>query len=137
MLIGKRRFCANLAGLLLTLLLAACSGPDEDRQAQQSAPVEEAPRKTYSDELHQRHTWLKLLWVEQYAELEKAIAEAYAQREQGAVSSNTLRGRFWQLQHADASFAPKFDAWVTQEKSAHAYLARGLNLLQRETDGTP
>lgn len=129
--VWKRCFCASFAGLLLTLSLVACGGPVEEKQAQQSAPAEEAPRKHYTDELHQRHTWLRLLWVEQYAELEKTIVEAYAQRAQGTISSNTLRGRFWQLQYADAAFAPKLDAWVAQENSPHAYLARGLNLLQR------
>ena len=85
----------------------------------------------YSDELHYRHVLLKLLWTEQYAELDKAIEQAYSERYKGKLSSNRLRGRFWQLQNADPAFESRFDAWVNAQKSAHAYLARGLFRLVR------
>ncbi|MBS1198892.1 MAG: hypothetical protein H6R18_2677 [Proteobacteria bacterium] len=85
----------------------------------------------YSDELHSRHVLLKLLWTEQYAELDRAIAQAYQEKEKGKLSSNRLRGRFWQLQNADPAFESKFNGWVNAQKSAHAYLARGLFWLER------
>ncbi len=85
----------------------------------------------YSDEMHERQTWRKLLWYEKYGELDQAIDQAYVERQKGKLSSNRLRGRFWELQQTDASFAPRFDAWVTNRKSAHAYLARGWFRLER------
>jgi tetratricopeptide (TPR) repeat protein len=85
----------------------------------------------YSDELSHRHKLLKLLWTEQYQELDQAIADAYGERRKGKLSSNQLRTRFWQLQHADTSFAGRFDQWVSRQDSAHAYLARGWFRLQQ------
>ena len=83
---------------------------------------------------------LKLLWTEQYAELDKAIDQASLEKYKGKLSSNQLRGRFWQLQNADPVFESRFDAWVNTRKSAHAYLARGLFRLERANklrgDGT-
>lgn len=79
----------------------------------------------YSDDLHQRQTLVKLLWQEQYAELDKAISQAYVERGKGKISSNRLYTRFWQLQHVDPAFTPRFDRWVASQGSAHAYLARG------------
>lgn len=85
----------------------------------------------YSDEMHQRQTWRKLLWYEKYGELDQAIDQAYVERQKGKLSSNRLRGRFWELEQTDANFAPRFDAWVANRQSAHAYLARGWYRLER------
>ncbi len=79
----------------------------------------------YSDELHERHTLVKLLWDERYAELDQAITQAYKQREKGKLSSNQLRTRIWQLQSVAPAFSPRFDNWVARQGSSHAYLARG------------
>jgi tetratricopeptide (TPR) repeat protein len=79
----------------------------------------------YSDELHQRHSLLKLLWEERYAELDQAITQAYRERDKGKLSSNQLRTRIWQLQSVAPDFAPRFDSWVARQQSSHAYLARG------------
>lgn len=128
--LGKRLFMLCVASLLVTQLVG-CGSPHEERQQTQSAGQAESPRKMYSDELHERHTWLKLLWIEQYAELDKTIADAYVQREKGTINSDRLRSRFWQLQQADGNFEPKLNAWVEQQNSAHAHLARGLYWLQR------
>jgi tetratricopeptide (TPR) repeat protein len=107
---SNSNFSKLLTTILLGLLLGGCG---------------------YSDELHQRHTLLKLLWTEQYVELDKSIAQAYVEKDKGKISSNRLRGRFWQLQNADPAFEPRFDHWVDHQKSAYAYLARGLFWLAR------
>lgn len=120
------RYSAVLIVALVFLALTGCQKPEPPQV--QAAP--EAPRKVYNDEQHERHTWLKLLWNEQYAELDKTIAAAYAQRDKGEISSNRLRGRFWQLQQADPSFMPRFERWVEVQNSSYAYLGRGLNLLR-------
>lgn len=85
----------------------------------------------YSDEMHQRQTLRKLLWNGKYIELDKAIDQAYVERQKGKLSSNRLRGRFWQLQQTDSNFAARFDAWVANRESAHAYLARGWYRLEQ------
>ncbi|MBU1236302.1 MAG: DUF4034 domain-containing protein [Gammaproteobacteria bacterium] len=85
----------------------------------------------YSDELHQRHALVKLLWEERYAELDQAIAQAYREREKGKLSSNRLRTRFWQLQNVAPAFTVRFDNWVARQGSSHAYLARGLFRLEQ------
>ena len=79
----------------------------------------------YSDELHERHTLVKLLWEERYAELDQAIAQAYKEREKSRLSSNQLRTRIWQLQSVAPAFEPRFDNWVARQGSSHAHLARG------------
>lgn len=79
----------------------------------------------YSDELHQRHQLVFMLWNERYAELDQAIAQAYVEKGKGKLTSGQLRTRFWQLQNVDAAYEPEFDAWVARSGSAHAYLARG------------
>ncbi|HEY9825417.1 MAG TPA: hypothetical protein V6D19_08220 [Stenomitos sp.] len=79
----------------------------------------------YSDELHQRHSLLKLLWNERYAELDGAITQAYVEKGKGKLSSNQIRSRFWQLEMVDPAFTPRFDGWVAKQDSSHAYLARG------------
>lgn len=88
----------------------------------------------YSDELSHRHNWLKLLWTEEYRELDQAIAKAYAYWRKGQLTSNQIRTRFWQLQHADPNFSGKFDRWVASQDSAHAYLARGWFRLQQASN---
>jgi tetratricopeptide (TPR) repeat protein len=85
----------------------------------------------YSDELHHRHTLMKLLWQERYAELDQAIAQAYVKKEKGKLSSNQLRTRIWQLQNVDPAFVPRFNNWVAHQDSSHAYLARGWFRLQQ------
>ena len=133
MRVWKKTLSAACAAFFLAAQLAGCSKAHEEsqQQAKQDVPQEDAPRKIYSDEQHERHTWLKLLWNEQYAELDKTIAAAYAQRDRGELSSDRLRGRFWQLQQADPpSFLPRIERWVEQQNSTYAYLARGLILLR-------
>lgn len=108
-----RQFRAFAAFICLCLVLGGCG---------------------YSDEMHERQTWRKLLWYEKYGELDQLIDQAYVERQKGKLSSNRLRGRFWQLQQTDASFAPRFDAWVARQNSAHAYLARGWFRLQQASN---
>jgi tetratricopeptide (TPR) repeat protein len=85
----------------------------------------------YSDELHHAQTLLKLLWTEKYKELDQEIAAAYLERRKGKLSSNQIQARFWQLQNAAPAFSARFDRWVAQQDSAHAYLARGWYRLQQ------
>lgn len=85
----------------------------------------------YSDEMHQRQTLRKLLWHGKFVELDQAIDQAYRERQKGKLSSNRLRGRFWELQQTDSNFAARFDAWVANRESAHAYLARGWYRLEQ------
>lgn len=86
----------------------------------------------YDDNLHVRHGMLKLLWTEQYAELDRALDEQYRLYQDGKLKAAAFVSQLWTLQMADKDhFSQRFDAWVAaRPDSRWASLAQGLFFLQ-------
>jgi len=86
----------------------------------------------YSDPLHERHQLLKKLWTEQYTELDQALSTGYEKYQRGKITGARFTSWFFQLEHADAAFAQRYQKWVDiHPDSGWAHLARGLFLVQR------